>query len=151
MKPRKADVFVSYAHADRQSVARVLSALRKVDPQALKRLFIPWDQVHPGENWYSAVGAAMARAEAVIFFASTHSLESPWCLSELQYFTGHPRFEGRVLPVLLGTVDDLPASLARIAGIRYARSPLAVARSVAQWLAEDATAENRKTKRQTPA
>lgn len=149
MDPRRNLIFVSYALEDRKIVDRILGALRELAPDAAERLFDPERSILPGENRHTAVGAALSEAGGLVFFASPRALESPWCLSELQYATAHPRFKDRVLPVVLGAAVELPTSLRSLRQVRYEREALPVARELAKWLGAEARVGAREPRKGT--
>lgn len=80
---KRATVFVSYAHRDRQIAQRVQDALRRHD-------FGVWfdEKVAAGEQWADAIHSAIDEAATrgfVFVLLSPNSLASPWCKRETEY------------------------------------------------------------------
>ncbi len=74
-----ADVFISYAHEDRASAARIAAALESRDWS------VWWDrQLVGGQNFRRKIAEALAEARCVIVLWTEASLESNWVLDEAQ-------------------------------------------------------------------
>lgn len=85
-------VFLSFAASDREPVARVVTALRKLGVEVF------WEHnPTPGTNFGALVSQALDAADAVVVFWSRASVNSEWVLSEAS--EGLRR--GLLLPVLL--------------------------------------------------
>lgn len=100
-------VFISHAETDAKTALRLATALREVglDP------FVAEDEMYPGDNWAEVIGRGLAEAEAMIVLLSPESLRSRWVRNEISHALGEQRFEHRLLPLVLGSRDDLPADL----------------------------------------
>lgn len=73
-------IFVSYAHADAQSVYPLLIALRE------RGVKIWYDEgIEPGSKWREELSNAIQNAEKVLYIASAKSVASPNCERELDF------------------------------------------------------------------
>jgi len=95
------DIFISYAHQDRQRVRPLVSALEK------QKWSVFWDrQIPAGQNWDSHIGSALEQARCVLVLWSVHSIKSP----EVKEEAGEGARRGRLLPARL---DDVEPPLGR--------------------------------------
>ena len=90
MRLKKGQVFLSYNSADKLVATQVAEKLAASG----YRIANGEDVVGPGENWLTAVGEALNRSDAVVFFLSDASrfvtgqvlcVDGGWCVSEGQY------------------------------------------------------------------
>jgi hypothetical protein len=100
-------VFFSYAHADVRRVRAVAEELRRLHV----RVWVDQQELIAGDSLVTEIQRGLERASALVFFASSASLESHWTRHELDYFlarrvssAGGPR----IIPVLIEDVE-LPA------------------------------------------
>ncbi len=71
------DIFVSYAHEDRERVQAL------VDSLAEEGWKVFWDRtIPPGETWHSFIGAPLAATPAVIVCWSNSAIKSTWVQEE---------------------------------------------------------------------
>ncbi|HYC64306.1 MAG TPA: TIR domain-containing protein [Reyranellaceae bacterium] len=100
------DIFVSYAHEDRERAKVLVAALSAEGWQVF------WDRtIPPGESWRSWIGAPLGKAPIVIVCWSKHSIESDWVCQEADAAA-----KRRVLlPVFIDEVTP-PLGLAHIHG-----------------------------------
>lgn len=98
-KPR---VFVSYSHADEAWKERVVRQLRVLEPEGVLEV---WDdrEIAGGDDWASAIEAAMASARVALFLVSASFLTSRFIgETEVPRMLARRRGEGlRVIPVIL--------------------------------------------------
>ena len=95
-----ADVFVSYASADRPRVQPLVESLRQ------QGWSVWWDRaILPGKTWDQVLEETLAEARCVIVLWSRHSVESDWVHIEAD----EAKRRGILVPALL---DDVPIPLA---------------------------------------
>lgn len=115
MKERPS-VFVSYSQSDQAAVDRILQRLTAQFNERRDKRVIFWDQrqITPGENWAAEVSQALDRASAMLVFISPAYLSSQWSKRELEFALSSPRYEGRLIPVLLKPASEIPWILQRL-------------------------------------
>jgi hypothetical protein len=104
MKPQGLKVFLSYADRD----DKLAQALRI---ELEKGGFEVWDPVArltPGDNWALEQGKALKDAEAIVVLLSPAALASDHVKREIDYALGEPRFKGRLIPVVVRPVKEIP-------------------------------------------
>jgi hypothetical protein len=98
------DIFVSYAHEDRERIQQFVHALEA------EGWSVFWDRtLPPGESWRSYIGTRLAAAPVVIVAWSKHSVESDWVGQEAE----HAAKRRALVPVLLDHVSP-PLGLGHI-------------------------------------
>lgn len=73
------DLFISYAREDASKVCPII--------QDLERYFdcwVDWDDIRPGRYWQREITSGIRGCRYFLFFVSSFSLESEWCLKELR-------------------------------------------------------------------
>lgn len=99
LSTNKGSVFLSYNSADRSLAKQVAERL-----SAAGYLISNGDDVvEPGANWLEAVGRALNRADAVVFFLSRTALRARSTSLELDFVLSTRKFKNRVVPVLIDT------------------------------------------------
>jgi TIR domain len=104
MKPQGLKVFLSYADRDDKLAQGLRIELEKGG-------FEVWDPVArltPGDNWALEQGKALKDAEAIVVLLSPAALASDHVKREIDYALGEPRFKGRLLPVVVRPVKEIP-------------------------------------------
>ena len=86
-----ASVFVSHSSVDRAVTERVVEQLRAAGFAALFADFDPAQGIPAGRSWERELYAALRRTDAVVFLASSASVESRWCFAELAELFSVPR------------------------------------------------------------
>ena len=120
------DVFVSYASADRERVAPLVSALENQGWQ------VWWDRkIEAGEAFDREIEAALAEARCVVVVWTDASVESDWVRAE----AGEGLDRGVLIPVLLDGVRP-PLAFRRTQAVPSAE-PSVLARAVATTLSEE--------------
>ena len=97
-------IFISHSESEKKIADGIRQALAE-------RGFEVWnpDHILPGDNWLLEAGHALERADAVVFLFSPNSVDSPFTRRELQYVISQAKYEGRLIPVRVGTaVAELP-------------------------------------------
>ena len=127
-KPFK--LFISHAHED-SKVARELSLALKAEG------FRTWEDndILPGDSWASAIDQQLRESDAMIVHLSPAWAASPAIRTEVTYALGAPRFDGRLIPVILKKTKDYPwvLDLNNFQMITYKSSAL-TGREIAQAL-----------------
>jgi len=95
-------VFISHASTDAQLARQVADALRASG-------FNVWDdtQVYPGENWAAQAAQALQESDAMVVLLTPDSLRSPNVNSEVGFALGQRSYKGRLIPVLVGSPEQL--------------------------------------------
>ncbi len=103
-------VFISHSHEDQQFV----DELRRLLTRSGLEVWNPETGVLPGDNWLLEAGAALEKADGLIFVFSKASLASLSSRREVEYALVNRRFEGRVISVLMGDGLKIPWILKRM-------------------------------------
>src|SRR2546425_13142958 len=124
MKDRP-NIFVSYSRKDAKDVQAILARI----PQ---RGFSFWDasDITPGSNWAWEVGKALEEADGMLIFFSPNYFSSQWSQRELEYVISSPRFEGRLISVLLKRTPRVPWILERFQFIDATGKPVAASKQI---------------------
>jgi hypothetical protein len=72
----------------------------------------------PGENLPLEVGKALQRSDAIVVLLSPDAVESQAVRSEIAYALASPKFEGRVIPVIVKPTKAIPWFLQTLPMIR---------------------------------
>lgn len=75
------DVFISYSRRDKAFVERLYTAFKN----AGRDLWIDWDDIHKGEEWWKAIQRGIEAANTFVFVVSPDSIASPVCRDEIEY------------------------------------------------------------------
>jgi hypothetical protein len=105
-----ASVFVSHSSRDRAVTERVVARLRAAGFAALFLDFDPEQGIPAGRNWERELYAALRRSNGVVFLATTASVTSCWCFTELALARslGTPVFAVRTSDqARLNLIDDV--------------------------------------------
>jgi hypothetical protein len=129
MKPRFR-VFLSHATQDEKAA----SALRTALGDAGFEVWDPARQLMPGSNWALEVGRAMGQADAMVVLLSPAATSSPHVQRDIEYALGDVRFKGRLLPVVVKPVKDIPWILETLDVLRIASDPSRGSRRVVEAL-----------------
>lgn len=95
------EVFLSHATADREAATGLATLLRE---HGLCVWFSQTD-LRGAQNWHDEIGLALGRCEFFIVLLSKSSVRSEWVKRELCYALRTPRYNGRILPILLEPCD----------------------------------------------
>jgi hypothetical protein len=103
-----ADIFISYAHQDRERVAKITHALADRD------VSISSDQnIRAGDEWMPAIEKALAEAKVLVLCISPSFLASDWAQFEIGVALSRSRDSGvRVIPLVLRE-SEAPQALNR--------------------------------------
>lgn len=110
-----ARIFISYSRADRQFIDQFVPLIRRVYGNDSV-----WfdDDIHGGVDWWQMILDEIAACDIFVYLISNESLESPYCLAELQEAL---RLKKQILPVIVrrlkqeypGNIDDGLATILR--------------------------------------
>ncbi len=134
------NVFISHASTDRSYATRIADVLR----QAGHSVWTPQD-ILPGDNWASAVGDALTKADALVALISPAALASEAVTREWEFALGQERFKDRLIPVSIKSVGELPWILGKLQMLRPS-SPDAAARAIVERLKSRSTHSPRKSR-----
>jgi len=97
-------VFISHSHETK--------ALAKKVSEALKRAGLDdWNdeqEILPGDNWAEKIGQALESSEAMVVLLTPEVLNSPTVLRDIEYALGRKTFNKRLIPVLVGSEENIP-------------------------------------------
>ena len=124
----KMRVYVSHAHED-DNVAGVLRTLLS---KAGFEVWDPAERVLPGDNWALELGKALQRAQVMVVLLSPAALASKWVQWEIEYALGDERFKGRLVPVVIRSVKEIPWILEKLDVIRIELNPERQSRRVVE-------------------
>lgn len=99
--PRPLEVFLSHSDLDRdlaESVADLLA--RHGVPVWFSR-----QRLQGAQNWHDEIGDALNRCDWVIRLATPNAIASRWVRLEVGFVVRTPRFDGRLIPLLVEPCD----------------------------------------------
>ena len=123
-------VFLSHAMADAAQAEDLASRLEAEG-------FDVWRSdrdLEPGTNWALAIGKALESARAMVVLLSPDSVKSEWVIKEIDFALNSPKYEWRVIPVLLRPTADFPWILEKMQIIKVGKSWDAACRRVSEAL-----------------
>lgn len=104
--------FISYAHADRDTVEKIIIGLK----QNLCRIWYD-EGLTPGESWNDDLAEHLKNSEVVVVMLTKNSVASQYVKSEINFAVAKQK---KILPILLENVD-LPAGLEMLlSSVQYA-------------------------------
>lgn len=98
-------VFLSYTHNDSFLAKKIASELVKTGLDV-------WNaetEIFPGDNWAEKVSDALKESDAMVVLITPESLESRVVRREIEYALGDKSYNRRVIPVLVGSEQSVPA------------------------------------------
>lgn len=114
-------VFISYAREDRDFARQLAKELEQAGYQAWTH-----DQVLPGDNFAAKIGEALDTSHAMVVVVTPASMKSPWVRNEIMFATGSPRYENRLLPVVVQPTRNTPPVFDVVESVRAASPKSAV-------------------------
>jgi hypothetical protein len=130
MKSQGLRVFLSYAKRDDKLAQALRTELERGGIEV-------WDaaaKLTPGDNWALAQGKALADAEAMVVLLSPAALASDHVQREIDYALGEPRFKGRLIPVVVRPLKEIPWILETLQVLRIDADPERGSRRVLEVL-----------------
>ena len=122
-------IFLSHSMSDRPLARNIAQGLVDL---GFVVWFDEWD-LQPGENWAKAVGKALESADAMVVLVTPDSMQT-WQREEIQYALTTPRFEGRLIPVIVKSTPDIPWILETLNVVRPGRTAADTAQRIADAL-----------------
>ncbi len=98
-------VFLSHSQTDAWLAARVAQALKARGLEVQD----PQQEVLPGDNWASKVAQALEDSEAMIVLLTPDATKSQNVKHEMEYALGAKKYSNRLIPVVVGDRNRLPA------------------------------------------
>lgn len=98
-------VFLSYTHNDSFLAKKITSAL-------IKNGLDVWNaetEILPGDNWAEKISTALKQSDAMVVLLTPESLESRVVQREIEYALGDKSYNKRLIPVLVGSEESVPA------------------------------------------
>jgi TIR domain len=123
-------LFVSYAHADREFARKMADRLEAKGHS----VWLPEKDLLPGENWARAMDSALSRAEVMVALVSPAAVESEFVSREWQYALGEERFAHRLIPIEIKETASRPWIFERL-NLVQASTPTRAALAVENALA----------------
>lgn len=100
-------IFISHASKD-APIARQLAEQLKA---AGHSVWIPENEIFPGDNWAKKLGEALENADIIVVLATRQAFESEAVTREIQYALTAEHIKGRVIPVFLGGESKGPSQV----------------------------------------
>lgn len=130
-------LFIGYAREDIDKVRRIVS-----DLEQFYDCWVDWDDIAPGRQWEQEIKRGVLACDHFLFFVSSHSLSSKWCMKELRLALW---LRKPIMPIVFDPALRLPHSLTSIQwvvfgedyelNIRKILAGLGAARSHTPWRA----------------
>ncbi|MBR2262935.1 MAG: toll/interleukin-1 receptor domain-containing protein [Firmicutes bacterium] len=97
----KTSIFISYSHQDAAEVRKIAESIQSAGIAEV------WydTKLRGGENYFSVIANQIIACEYLIFIVSDHSIQSDWCLRELEFAASEQK---KILAVWLKDVDISP-------------------------------------------
>jgi hypothetical protein len=91
-------LFLSHARKDTALARELADRLTR----AGFTLWIPEEEIAPGDNWAKKIGKALEESELMVFLLSPGALDSDRLQQDIEYTLFSRKFEGRVFTVFVG-------------------------------------------------
>ena len=119
-------IFISHSTKD-ASVARQLAEQLSAAGHAV---WIPENEILPGDNWAKKIGQALEDSDTIIVLVTPQAVESESVTREIQYALTAQHIKGRVIPVFLGPENK---KLSHVPWILRKLSPLKIYGKKRDW------------------
>jgi TIR domain len=100
-KPKRREIFFSYAHEDTELMHEVRRHLVLFDRQKIIR---KWHDrlITPGTDWKKTIDWRLEQADIILLFVSPHFFDSDYCYERemKQALRQHDRRHSRVIPII---------------------------------------------------
>jgi len=123
-------VFLSYAQSDREVAKELASRLE----EAGHSVWLPDDELFPGENWALEIGKALNESEAMVVLLSPQAMKSDWVRKEIEFALGARQYRGRLIPVMVKPTSDIPWILKKLPIVRLGKHIAAATREIADYI-----------------
>ncbi len=107
-------VFISHSAKDAKFAMELSSSLAQTGLD----VWLAEKQVLPGDNWPLEVGKALQRADAFVVLLSPDAVESENVKREISFVLASPKFEGKVVPVIVKPARGIPWFLETLQTVR---------------------------------
>ncbi len=97
-------VFISHTQQGADLARKFAKGLRKEGLHA----WLAEIEVLPGDNWAEKVSNALNESQAMIALLTPDALEAGWVLQEVGFALGRQSYRDRVIPVLVGSANQIP-------------------------------------------
>lgn len=97
-------VFISHSHETKVLAKKVSEALKHAGLDV-------WNyeqEILPGDNWAEKIGQALESSQAMVVLLTPEALNSPTVLRDIEYALGRKTFNKRLIPVLVGSEENMP-------------------------------------------
>jgi hypothetical protein len=91
-------IFLSHARKDGALARQLAERLMR----AGFAVWLPEDEIAPGDNWAKKVGKALDEAEWMVLLLTPAAMESDWLRQDIAFALGSRKYEGRVFSVFVG-------------------------------------------------
>jgi hypothetical protein len=121
-------VFISHASSDQQAATALIERLTSSGIQ----VWNPYEEIFPGDNWAQKTGQALEQSEVMVVLVTPNAMNSELLQQNVQYALTSGHYRGRLVPVMLGTMDEA----SRDAGIPWVlrkMDPLYIQPNEAGW------------------
>ena len=98
-------VFLSHSHTDAWLAARIAQALKESGLEVRD----PLRDILPGDNWASEVAHALEESDAMVVLLTPEAARSPYVKRDMEYALGAKNYSNRLIPVVVGDREQLPA------------------------------------------
>ena len=98
------NVFISHAMADKDLANKIATELKSQGFSVAH----PGEDMALGDNIALKMGKALEQANAVVVLLSPESTQSKWVQHEIGYALTNPRFQGRLVPVMVRKTERIP-------------------------------------------
>jgi TIR domain len=124
------NVFISHSAADKNFALKLATELRSHGHTVSH----PVDEMNLGENLALRVGKALESADAMVALLSPDSAHSEWFENEIGYALTSPKFQERLIPVMVRKTENIPWILNNLDVLGDAAKPASVGRIVSERL-----------------
>src|ERR1043166_6640866 len=118
MRPGMKQIFISYAHKD-QKIAKELTSMLAAGGM---KVWLADEQVLPRDNVSLEVGKALEQSDAMVVLLSPDAVASQNVRREIAYALSSPKFEQRLVPVMVKATKNIPWFLENLAPIRLSEA-----------------------------
>ena len=98
-------VYLSHSHTDAWLAARIAQALTDNGLEVRD----PQRDILPGDNWASVIAHALEESDAMVVLLTPEAARSPYVKREMLYALGAKNYSNRLIPVVVGDRERLPA------------------------------------------
>lgn len=97
-------VFISHTHQGEALAQKIADGLKNEGLQ----VWLPENEILPGDNWAEKISEALNHSQAMVALLTPDALHSGSVLQEVSFALGKKDYRQRLIPVLVGSADELP-------------------------------------------